>query len=92
MASGDNRTPKPKLGPNWQNLQLFTLSGGIETGQFEQLDWVTTRQGPQAAVPAPGGDPWKYYGRRQDDKHRESSTEMDTDEGRRVSQQIIDFA
>ena len=92
MASRDNRTPKPKLGPNWQNLQLFTLSGGIETGQFEQLDWVTTRRGPQAAVPAPGGDPWKYYGKRQDDKHRESSTEMDTDEGWRVSQQIIDRA
>ena len=44
------------------------------------------------ALPALGGDPWQYYGRRQDDKHRESSTEMDTDEGQRVSQQIINCA
>ena len=43
-------------------------------------------------VPALGGDPWQYYGRRQDDKHWESSTEMDTDEGQRVFQQIIDCA
>ena len=92
MASRDNRAPKLKLGPNWQNPQLFSLSGGIEAGQFEQLDWVTTRHGPQAAVPALGEDPWQYYGRRQDDKPKESSTEMDTDEGQRVSQQIIDRA
>ena len=92
MASGDNRAPKLKQGPNWQNPQLFSLSGGIEAGQFEQLDWVTTRWGPWAAVPALGGDPWQYYGRRQDDKPKESSTEMDTDEGQRVSQQIIDCA
>ena len=85
MVSGDNRVPKPRQAPNWQNPQLFSLSGGIETGQFEQLDSVTTRQGSQVAVPAPGGDPWQYYGRRQDDKPRESSTEMDTDEGWRVS-------
>ena len=43
-------------------------------------------------VLAQGGDPWQYYGRRQDDKHRESSTEMETDEGWRVSQQIINCA
>ena len=92
MASEDNRAPKLKQGPNWQNLQLFTLSGGIEAGQFEQLDWVPTRQGHQATVPVLGGDPWQYYGKRQDDKPKESSTEMDTDEGQRVSQQIIDRA
>ena len=92
MASGDNRAPKPRQGPNWQNLQLLSLSGGIETGQFEQFTWATTRRGSQAAVLALGGDPWQYYGRRQDDKHMESSTEMDTDEGWRVSQQIINCA
>ena len=92
MVSGDNRAPKLRQGPNWQNPQLFSLSGGIETGQFEQFAWVTTRWGSQTAVPALGGDPWQYYGRRQDDKHRESSTEMDTDEGQRVSQQIINHA
>ena len=92
MASGDNRAPKPRQGPNWQNPQLFSLSGGIETGQFEQFAWVTTRRGSQVAVLALGGDPWQYYGRRQDDKHQESSTEMDTDEGQRVSQQIINCA
>ena len=92
MASGDNRTPKLKQGPNWQNLQLFTLSGGIEAGQFEQLDWIPTRRGHRATVLVLGGDPWQYYGKRQDDKPKESSTEMDTDEGQRVSQQIIDRA
>ena len=56
MTSGDHRATKPRQGPNWQNPQLFSISGGIETGQFERFTWVTTRRGSQVTVPALRGD------------------------------------
>ena len=76
-----------------QDPHLFSLSTGISEEDLGQLDTVTTRRGMRVVLTAPTGDPWQYYQRRREDNQGDSSMEaMDTDEGRRISGQILDTA
>ena len=76
-----------------QDPHLFSPSTGISEEDLGQLDTVTTRRGMRAVLPAPTGDPWQYYRRGREDNLGDSSMEaIDTDEGRRISGQILDTA
>ena len=76
-----------------QDPHLFSLSTGISEEDLGQLDTVTTRKGTRAVLPAPTGDPWQYYRRSRKDNQGDSLMEaMYTNEGRRISGQILDTA
>ena len=61
MAHRDNQPRTPRSSHNLQDERLFSLSGGIPSEYFDDLDFVSTRRGKRIASPASTGNPWGYY-------------------------------
>ena len=108
MAHRNNQPRTPRSPHNLQDERLFSLSGGIPSEYFDDLDFVSMRRGQQIAAPAPTRDPWGYCaecGRSRHvgtvrptkkmlaQPHTESSTEaMDTNKGQRTTARLVEEA
>ena len=102
MAHRNNQSRTPQTLHHLQNDRLFSLSGGIPSEHFDDLNFVSSRRGRRLVAPAPTGDPWGYYTECRESCHMEAdrtvpeaSTQprtelsmeaMDTDEGPREQQ------
>ena len=108
MAHRNNQSRTPRTLHHLQDDRLFSLSGGIPTEHFNNLNFVSTRKGRRLAAPAPTKDPWGYYAECRESccmevdrtiletstqLHTESSMEaMDTDEGQRTTARLLEEA
>ena len=105
MAHCNNQSRTPQSLHHLQDDRLFSLSGGIPSEHFDDLNFVSMRRGRRLAAPTPTGDPWGYYSECRESchmeadrtipetstqPHRESSMEaMDTDEGQRTTARLL---
>ena len=87
---------------------MFSLSGGIPSEHFDDLNFVSSRRGRRLVALAPTGDPWGYYTECRESRRMEAdrtvpeastqprtelSTEaMDTDEGQRTTARLLEEA
>ena len=61
MAHHNNQPRTLRSPHNLQDERLFSLSGGIPSEHFDELNYGSTRRGQHVALPAPTGDLWGYY-------------------------------
>ena len=108
MAHRNNQSRMPRTLHHLQDDRLFSLSGGIPSEHFDDLNFISMRRGRRLAAPAPTGDPWGYYAERRElhhmeadrtipetsaPPHTESSMEaMDMDEGQRTTARLLEEA
>ena len=108
MAHRNNHSRTPRTLHHLQDDRLFSLSGGIPSEHFDDLNFLSMRRGKRFVAPALTGDPWGYYAERRESHcmevdrtitetsaqpRTESSMEaMDTDKGQRTTARLLEEA